>query len=71
VFRSKVVKPFNRVERKRIHRYEVTLIFFLKYIWLQMADEGDSSSSKEKSKSSEELGLQSSNNDVRSGGLFR
>jgi hypothetical protein len=43
----------------------------MKYIWLQMADEGDSSSEREKSKSSEELELQSSNNDVRSGGLCR
>ena len=36
-----------------------------------MANEGDSSEEEKKSKSSEELGLQSSNNDVRSGGLFR
>jgi hypothetical protein len=35
----------------------------MKYIWLQMADERASSFEVEKSKSSDELGLESSNND--------
>jgi hypothetical protein len=42
----------------------VILIFFTKYIWLQIADEGEGSVEVEKSKSIHEL--QSSENDVRS-----
>jgi len=36
----------------------------MKYIWLQMADEGDSSSEGEKSEQRDELELHSSNSDV-------
>ena len=41
--------------------------FFYEYIWLHMADEGESSAEVEQSESSAELGLETSNNDdVRS-----